>query len=55
MGSSKTTSSPEQKRPEIYCLGIEDQFIEHGARKILLKNQGLDAESIAQFIERSTQ
>ncbi len=43
---------PANKQPEIACLGVKDQFIEHGARSILLKDQGLDAESIADFIQR---
>jgi len=44
-------AKPKEKQPEIYCMGIKDQFIEHGARKILLKNQGLDPESLALQIE----
>ena len=49
--SNKKLKNPQQPQPEIFCLGVQDQFIEHGARNILLKNQGLDAESIARFIE----
>ncbi len=41
-----------KKQAEFFCLGISDQFVEHGNRNILLKNQGLDAESIADFIEK---
>ena len=48
--SNKKLKNPKQKHPEIYCLGVDDQFIEHGARNILLKNQGLDAESICRFV-----
>ena len=44
--------APAQKQPEIAALGVKDQFIEHGAQPILLKDQGLDAESIADFIQR---
>ena len=40
-----------KQQPEIFCLGVSDQFVEHGNRNILLKNQGLDAESIASFIK----
>ncbi len=50
--AARRLTNPEKKQPPIYSLGIEDQFIEHGARKVLLKNQGLDPESIAQFVER---
>lgn len=33
-------------------LGIPDRFIEHGARKVLLKQLGLDAEGIQQTVLR---
>jgi 1-deoxy-D-xylulose-5-phosphate synthase len=49
--SEQKLKNPKQKRAEIFCLGVTDQFIEHGNRNILLKNQGLDSESIANFIE----
>jgi len=49
--SLRKLNYPNEKQPEIFCLGVKDQFIEHGARNILLKNQGLDAESIANLIE----
>ncbi len=37
-------------RPEIYSIGIPGNFIEHGARRILLKIVGLDGEGIARQI-----
>ncbi len=49
--SSQKISKPSKKQPEIFCLGVKDQFIEHGARNILLQNQGLDAKSIANFVQ----
>ncbi len=32
---------------EVRCLGLPDRFIEHGARDVLLRDLGLDAEGIA--------
>jgi 1-deoxy-D-xylulose-5-phosphate synthase len=32
---------------EVRCLGLPDRFIEHGARDVLLRELGLDAEGIA--------
>jgi 1-deoxy-D-xylulose-5-phosphate synthase len=40
---------PSAKRPPIFCLGIEDHFVEHGARNILLDLNGLTPEKIAEF------
>jgi len=37
-------------RPHISCLGISDHFVEHGARDILLKDNGLSADSVADFV-----
>lgn len=34
----------------IKCIGLPDNFIEHGSRKILLKTIGLDAEGISKQI-----
>jgi 1-deoxy-D-xylulose-5-phosphate synthase len=31
---------------EVRCLGLPDRFIEHGAREVLLRDLGLDAEGI---------
>ncbi len=52
--SNKKLKDPKQKQPEIFCLGVQDQFVEHGARNILLQNQGLDPQSIANFINTIT-
>jgi len=40
---------------KITCLGIPDQFIEHGSRKILLDLVGLSPEKIASSAETSLQ
>ena len=32
---------------EVQCLGLPDRFVEHGAREVLLRDLGLDAEGIA--------
>ena len=37
----------------VKSLGIPDQFIEHGPRNLLLKNIGLDPESIAAEIQKT--
>jgi 1-deoxy-D-xylulose-5-phosphate synthase len=34
-------------RPRVACMGIPDQFVEHGARGALLAALGLDAPGIA--------
>ena len=31
---------------EVRCLGLPDRFVEHGAREVLLRDLGLDAEGI---------
>ena len=38
------------KQAEIYNVGIPDQFVEHGARQILLDLVGLTPEKVADFI-----
>jgi 1-deoxy-D-xylulose-5-phosphate synthase len=38
---------------KVLCLGIPDQFIEHGPRKVLLDNVGLSPEKIAQSIHEA--
>lgn len=47
-------SNPEIKQAEIACLGIADHFVEHGARKILLNDNGLSKERVTDFIARFT-
>jgi len=39
----------------VKSLGIPDKFIEHGPRKVLLKNVGLDPEGIAAEIRKAAQ
>ena len=39
---------PGVKQPEIACLGVRDHFVEHGSRAILLKDNGLSPETIAE-------
>ncbi len=48
--SKRRLKDPKKKQAEIFCLGVQDQFVEHGARDILLKNQGLDAQSVVDFV-----
>lgn len=40
---------PKIKQPPIFCLGIEDHFVEHGARNILLELNGLSPDKIVEF------
>lgn len=37
-------------RAKIHCIGLPDSFVEHGARKVLLKISHLDAEGIAKRV-----
>lgn len=39
-------------RAKVSLLGLPDEFIPHGSRNELLKNLGLDAESIANYIKK---
>jgi len=41
--------SPRTKKAEIVCLGIPDNFVEHGSRNILLDLCGLSEEKVAEF------
>lgn len=36
-----------KKQPPLYCFGVEDRFIQHGAHRRLIQDAGLDAETIA--------
>jgi 1-deoxy-D-xylulose-5-phosphate synthase len=36
----------------VLCLGVQDKFVEHGSREILLREQGLSAATIAERILR---
>jgi 1-deoxy-D-xylulose-5-phosphate synthase len=40
---------PKAAMPSIYCMGIQDHFVEHGARSILLDLNGLTPERIVEF------
>jgi len=42
--------TPNNASVKVHCIGLPDQFIEHGSRQILLKITGLDAEGIAEKI-----
>jgi 1-deoxy-D-xylulose-5-phosphate synthase len=48
--AAKRLRSPQTKQPEIACIGIPDHFVEHGSRTTLLKDNGLDPESISEFV-----
>ena len=45
--------SKNRWKTSVINLGLPDYFIEHGAREILLKNLGLDAEGIAKAIREA--
>lgn len=50
--STLRSSNPDSNCAEVISLGIKDQFIEHGARDILLDLNGLSPTKVADFIER---
>jgi 1-deoxy-D-xylulose-5-phosphate synthase len=37
-------------KAQVHCIGLPDSFVEHGARKVLLKISRLDAEGIAKRV-----
>lgn len=41
---------PGKKQAEIACVGINDHFVEHGARNILLDINGLSPQKVADFV-----
>lgn len=41
-----------ESRPRVASMGIRDEFVEHGARKVLLRGLGLDAEGITQRVQQ---
>lgn len=52
-GSSVMQFLAEMNMPnKVYSLGIPDNFIEQGAREILLSNLGLDAKGISRSVEK---
>jgi len=42
--------NPLVRQAQITCVGVPDQFVEHGARQILLDLNGLSPERIADFV-----
>lgn len=49
--AAKRLEKPGQKQAEIFCLGIKDQFVEHGSRSILLDINGLSSARLAETIK----
>lgn len=45
-------AEPQLRLPSINCLAISDQFVEHGARPILLDLAGLSAQKVVQTVLR---
>lgn len=43
-------TAPRTRQAEVACLGIPDNFVEHGNRKILLDLCGLSAEKVTEFV-----
>jgi 1-deoxy-D-xylulose-5-phosphate synthase len=41
---------PGARQAEVACLGIADHFVEHGSRSILLEQNGLSADKVADFV-----
>lgn len=50
--ASLRLANPSTKSADIYCIAIGDQFVEHGARAILLDNNGLSAAKITEQVIR---
>jgi 1-deoxy-D-xylulose-5-phosphate synthase len=48
----KRIETPTSVLPSIYCLGIKDQFVEHGARSILLDLNDLTPAKLAAFAQK---
>jgi len=42
--------NPKVKQAEIAVIALEDKFIEHGARQVLLDECGLSPSKVAQFV-----
>jgi 1-deoxy-D-xylulose-5-phosphate synthase len=38
----------------VHCIGLPDKFVEHGARDLLLRDMGLDADGIARQVAELT-
>lgn len=48
--ASLKMSDPSARLADVVCVGIPDQFIEHGARSVLLDNNGLSAVKVKETI-----
>ncbi len=48
--AQKKARNPRLRQAEIVSLGIPDNFVEHGARPILLDENGLSVEKVAEFV-----
>lgn len=48
--ASLRLQEPRTKLADIACIGIADHFVEHGARAVLLDNNGLSSAKITQAI-----
>ena len=49
----RRSSAPGSAGSVVYCLGLEDKFIQHGARNLLLEETGLDVAGVADFIVKA--
>lgn len=50
--AQRRASEPEERQASIIPIGVPDQFVEHGARAILLDLNGLSAGAIARKLKR---
>jgi 1-deoxy-D-xylulose-5-phosphate synthase len=42
--------APKVKQAEIAVIALDDKFVEHGARSVLLDDYGLSPAKVAQFV-----
>jgi 1-deoxy-D-xylulose-5-phosphate synthase len=52
--SQAKVSDLSSKQADIYCVGLPDHFVEHGARNILLDQNGLSVQKVTEFVRRLT-
>jgi 1-deoxy-D-xylulose-5-phosphate synthase len=50
--AGRRAQNPVARQPEIACIAVPDQFVEHGARSVLLDINGLSAAKVAEFVQR---
>jgi len=50
--SAEKMRHPQHKQADVFCMGIADHFVEHGARAILLNESALSAEKIVEFLKK---